>query len=433
MNITWSELFWLLMAYSFLGWVIETAFGAAKQRRFVNRGLLNGPVCIIYGFAAVLITLNTHDLLGRPILLFLACAIYATIVEWLGGLMIEKIGHARWWDYSGHKLNVDGYVCLRYSLLWGLLGSLSVVFVNPLLLNLYHLIPGLLARIGSIVLFVILLVDLAGSVLVLQKRKDTAPNIQEANTKLTEVSLRLGQWITDSTLRRMEKAHPSIAISKKARKKSTVFAEGLSFYKVALIFIVGSFLGDIVETIFCRVTAGIWMSRSSLVWGSFSIVWGTAMAGATVLLYRWRNRSDRVLFLWGTFLGGAYEYFCSVFTEYLFGTVFWDYSKIPFNLGGRINLLYCFFWGIAAVVWIKGIYPVLSRWIEKLPIRPGKIVTWILVLFMVCDMSVSGLALIRYDMRCNGLPAQNGIEEYLDEHFDNSFIEHRYQNAVRTS
>lgn len=75
------------------------------------------------------------------------------------------------------------------------------------------------------------------------------------------------------------------------------------------------------------------MSRSSVVWGPFSIVWGLAIALVTAMLYKYRNRSDGFLFLAGTFLGGAYEYFCSVFTEMVFGTVFWDYSEIPFNLG----------------------------------------------------------------------------------------------------
>ena len=68
------------------------------------------------------------------------------------------------------------------------------------------------------------------------------------------------------------------------------------------------------------------------------------------MLYQYRDRSDSFIFIFGTVLGGAYEYICSVVLELVFGTVFWDYSKIPFNLGGRINLLYCFFWGIAAVV-----------------------------------------------------------------------------------
>lgn len=108
------------------------------------------------------------------------------------------------------------------------------------------------------------------------------------------------------------------------------------------LFVIGAFLGDMVETVFCRVTAGVWMSRSSLVWGPFSVVWGLALVLATVLLRQEKDRSDRYLFAFGTVMGGVYEYVCSAVTELLFGTVFWDYSKFKFNLGGRINLLYCF-------------------------------------------------------------------------------------------
>lgn len=164
---------------------------------------------------------------------------------------------------------------------------------------------------------------------------------------------------------------------------STVFAYGCGFYKIVWLFLIGAFLGDIVETIFCRITGGVWMSRSSVVWGPFSVVWGLGIAGATMLLYRYRDRSDRYIFMAGTFLGGAYEYLCSVFSEIVFGKVFWDYSDIPFNLGGRINLLYCFFWGIAAVMWLKLLYPVISGWIEKIPMKIGKILTWILIVIYV--------------------------------------------------
>lgn len=92
------------------------------------------------------------------------------------------------------------------------------------------------------------------------------------------------------------------------------------------------FFGDITETIFCRLTDGVWMSRSSVVWGPFSIVWGLGAAFLTVLLYKYRDRDRFFLFAVGTLLGGVYEYFCSVFTEIVFGKVFWDYSDIPFNI-----------------------------------------------------------------------------------------------------
>ena len=174
------------------------------------------------------------------------------------------------------------------------------------------------------------------------------------------------------------------------------------------------------------------MSRSSVVWGPFSIVWGLAIVMATILLHKYRKKPDRTLFLAGTLLGGAYEYICSVFTELVFGKVFWDYSHIRFNLGGRINLLYCFFWGIAAVVWIKGIYPGLSGLIEKIPVKIGKYLSWVLIVFMCCNMAVSSLALIRSTQRKNDMPAEHGWQKIMDERFDDERLERIYPNAINT-
>lgn len=166
-----------------------------------------------------------------------------------------------------------------------------------------------------------------------------------------------------------------------------------------------------------------------MVWGPFSIVWGLAIAVVTAMLYKYRSRSDGFLFGMGTFLGGAYEYFCSVFTEMVFGTVFWDYSKIPFNLGGRINLLYCFFWGIAAVVWFKHLYPFVSGMIEKLPVLIGKVLTWGLIVFMSCNIVVSCMALLRYDQRNKGREAEQVWQVWVDEHYGDERMDRIYPNA----
>lgn len=195
------------------------------------------------------------------------------------------------------------------------------------------------------------------------------------------------------------------------------------------MFVIGALAGDVVETIFCRITAGVWMSRSSLVWGPFSVVWGLAIALATVLLYKDREKQDRHIFWVGFFLGGAYEYICSVFTEIMFGKVFWDYSAMPFNLGGRINLLYCFFWGIAAVVWIKGLYPKAARLIESVMKRTGQILTVILMVFMVLDILVSVLALVRYDTRGAGKEPVHRWEQSMDEYFGDERMERIYPNG----
>ena len=173
------------------------------------------------------------------------------------------------------------------------------------------------------------------------------------------------------------------------------------------------------------------MSRSSLVWGHFSIVWGLAIALVTALLYKDRDKQEHHIFLAGTFLGGAYEYICSVFTEIFFGKVFWDYSEMPFNLGGRINLLYCFFWGIAAVVWMKGLYPKISQLVELIRRKTGRVLTFILMIFMALDICVSVLALVRYDSRAAGRPAVHKWEQAMDGWFGDAKMEKIYPNAIQ--
>lgn len=103
--------------------------------------------------------------------------------------------------------------------------------------------------------------------------------------------------------KRIRKAYPKSEKIEKVEKRTDVFAYGCGFYKVVLLFFIGSFLGDIVETIFCRLKAGVWMSRSSVVWGPFSIVWGLAIAVITAMFVRYKDRSDGFLFTLGVFLG----------------------------------------------------------------------------------------------------------------------------------
>ena len=128
------------------------------------------------------------------------------------------------------------------------------------------------------------------------------PRIAAMNDQIDAFTKRLSVRLYRYLEARVERAYPSVQPIPKQKEKSEVFAEGCSFYKIILLFIIGAFLGDIVETIFCRITAGVWMSRSSLVWGPFSIVWGLAIALATWFLYNYRNRSDGFLFAFGTFL-----------------------------------------------------------------------------------------------------------------------------------
>lgn len=427
MQYTGYELLWLFLAYSFLGWVLETVTAAVKQKKIVNRGMINGPFCIIYGTAAVLMSIGLHEVTG--IWLFLGSVIYAASLEWIAGHLIEKYYHERWWDYSKSRWNLDGYICLPMSLLWGVLGFFCVKWGNLLLVKFYGILPDFLQKFFVWALLIALIIDAMASYILITGKSGRLDRWEAADNQFANVAARLGKVISGQVEKRIHGAYQAIEQLEQEEVFGT-FAEGCGFYKVVLLFLVGAFLGDITETIFCRITAGVWMSRSSVVWGPFSIVWGLAIALVTAMLYKYRNRSDRFLFLTGTFLGGAYEYFCSVFTEMAFGTVFWDYSEIPFNLGGRINLLYCFFWGIAAVVWFKCCYPFISNLIEKLPVIFGKLFTWALVVFMCCNITVSCMALLRYGQRQEGALAESGWQVWIDGHFDDARMERIYPNAV---
>ena len=156
MNYTLTELLWLLIIYSFLGWTIETIVGTLKKKKFVNRGFSTGPFCLVYGIAAITIALSLEELADSPLFLFLGSAALATLIEWITGKVLERLNRHKWWDYSGKKWNFDGYICLQYSIVWGILGSLTVKIGNRNLLFLFRLIPTLLSfcffRHGSLVI-----------------------------------------------------------------------------------------------------------------------------------------------------------------------------------------------------------------------------------------------------------------------------------------
>lgn len=424
------QLLWIFFVYSFIGWCGEAAMAAVHRHKFVNRGFVSGPICPVYGAGAAAVAVFLPELKDQLFFLFLGGMIITTFVEYLTGRILELIFHRKWWDYSDQRFNLDGYVCLKNSVVWGICSVLMICFFDPLLCRLLVLIPRLAGDILLWILGVLLVIDAVGSGVAVLGLKKKQSRITQITEELHKTSKLLENALTTRIQKRMVKAFPNIEGTEGVRVKAKEerFARGCGFFKLASLFILGAFLGDIVETVFCLATTGRLMSRSSLVFGPFSIVWGLACALLTWILYRYRDKSDRYIFVFGTILGGVYEYVCSVFTEMAFGTVFWDYSEIPFNLGGRINLLYCFFWGIAAVVWMKGVYPFLSRWIEKLPDRAGKVVCSVLLALLAADMLVSALALARYSERQTGSPEQTAVGQILDEYFPDEFIEKRYEN-----
>ena len=429
MTLNFYTLGVIYLVYSFLGWVAETVVATIRGGRFANRGAAAGPFCFVYGTTAVLLAVGYADLRSQPVYLFFGCMLSATVVEWLTAKLLEWLHQRRWWDYSSKKFNLNGYVCLQYSVLWGLLGVASVLWGNDILLRLCLHIPAWLLHPAVWAALAVSALDQIGSAVLVNRYAAQHPVLEQLNQRLGESSATLRRRITVYVEKRIQHAYPAAA----QPQRSVVLERAMRFSDLLWLFVIGAFLGDVIETIFCRVTAGVWMSHSSLVWGPFSVVWGLALVMATVLLRQEKDKSDRYLFAFGTVMGGAYEYICSAVTELLFGTVFWDYSKFKFNLGGRINLLYCFFWGIAAVVWMRYGYPLVEKGMAKVRshIRPW--VTAVLAVFMAVNMLTSALALARYDARTSGEEPKSSIDMLLDAHFDDARMERIYPNAKKVA
>lgn len=429
MNNTAYDLALLFFAYSFAAWLAETSIATIKEKDFRNRGFASGPFCFIYGFTGVLLTIFLQELRSQMFFLFLGSTVIATAVEWLAGKALERAKQKKWWDYSDKRWNFDGYICLQYSLLWGLLGVLAVQYVNGFLFGVYHLLPDIARKAVVWVLTVVGLVDFSGSLLSVYHMEERLPGLFRWSRRLQNWTYGLAAKISAQIERRIGRSYPSTVQESNVQDEKS--GERCSMVQVFWLFVIGAFLGDIVETLFCRLTMGVWMSRSSLVWGPFSVVWGLAIALATLLLYKDRDKQEHYIFGIGVFLGGAYEYICSVFTEIVFGKVFWDYSAMPFNLGGRINLLYCLFWGVAAVVWIKGLYPKAADFIQFIVQKTGWVLSAAVMLFMVLNIGVSMMALIRYDTRGEGEAAREHWERVMDERFDDARMERIYPKAKK--
>ena len=130
-DYTWLQWFLVFLIYAIIGWCVEVSYAALKDGEFVNRGFLNGPVCPIYGFGGAIVIGCLYAIRAQFVLVFFGAVVLTTVLEFLTGFALDKIFHEHWWDYSKEHFNIKGYVCLRFSILWGLSCVMVVDVVHP--------------------------------------------------------------------------------------------------------------------------------------------------------------------------------------------------------------------------------------------------------------------------------------------------------------
>ena len=197
------------------------------------------------------------------------------------------------------------------------------------------------------------------------------------------------------------------------------------------LFLSSSFLGCLFEMVFVWLGTGVLMSRSSLLYGAVSIVWGLGAVLMLLVLYPLRRYGGWAVFVSGAVLGGSFEYLASLLLERVYHRLFWDYSHIPFNLDGRTNLLYAAFWGLAGVAWVYWLVPRLLKRLEHLPPKGGRVAATALALLLTMDMGLSAAAFLRMEERSRGLAPSNRLELALDTWYDDGTMQRRYQNMTQ--
>lgn len=430
MEYTIYELLFFLLFYSLLGWCVEVAYMAVRTGRFCNRGFFNMPLSLSYGFAMDLLIVLLPTLEGAWLLQAVVLMVVSSVSAQLADEVSERITGQRLWEQEERFLFAGKRLGFVHALVMSGIALLILLLVHPVVYLFCQMLPALVLKIVVTVVLVVLAADFL-AVLYAMRKAALPEGMQILSEELQEQKENFGLRLTRMIWRRLKKAYPNLRPAKEQEacaRPADVFAGGLCLDKIIWIFFISALGGDLIETVYVKLTADIWMSRSSVLYGTFSIVWGVGAALLTVLLHRFSDQEDRYIFLGGFFLGGTYEYLCSVFTEVFFGTTFWDYSDMPFNIGGRTNLLFCVFWGILALVWVKICYPPLSRQIERIPALAGKILTWACVALMACDIIISALAMVRYVERASGQEAENRVEAFVDMHYPDEMIEWVWPN-----
>ena len=196
-----------------------------------------------------------------------------------------------------------------------------------------------------------------------------------------------------------------------------------SFYNIFWIFVAGGVIGCILETIWCCFVFGEYSSRSSNLFFPISTVWGLGAVLFTLLLKGNMESSSGLIFLKGYIMGGMFEFVCGFLCEKVLDVTFWDYSALPFSLGRYVNLVFCCFWGLAALCWCRKIYPMIRRILMEKTRKSSRLLTQGFAVFMLLTTLMSGAALFRMSERSRNLPPQNRFEQYLDQHYSDEILQ----------
>lgn len=150
--------------YSALGWFVESIYCSIPAKKWVNRGFLRGPICPIYGTGAVIFAVCLSPFKDKWYLVLLIGMVLADLVEFVTSVLMEKLFHARWWDYSDKPFNIQGRICLGHTIYWGIASIVFMYIVHPFFENMFQFIPELYRNVSVGIMFFIFIADLINAI-----------------------------------------------------------------------------------------------------------------------------------------------------------------------------------------------------------------------------------------------------------------------------
>ncbi len=192
------ELVWIFIIYAFLGWCTEVSYAALDRGIFVNRGFLNGPYCPIYGVGVVIVVTILTPLQDNLLLLFFGSFLLTSVLEYITGFLLEKVFYDRWWDYSNKPFNLHGYVCLKFSIYWGLACTFIMKVIHPIIYRGITWVPHTLGVVLLIIFMTVFIVDCCITVSTILKFNKRLKLMDEMAEKIHKLSDEIGENIYEN-------------------------------------------------------------------------------------------------------------------------------------------------------------------------------------------------------------------------------------------
>ena len=235
------ELVWIFIIYAFIGWCTEVSYAALDRGIFVNRGFLNGPYCPIYGCGVVIVVAVLTPLKENLLILFIGSFLLTSILEYITGYLLEKVFHNQWWDYSDKPFNIHGYVCLKFSIYWGLACTFIMDVLHPIIYKGITLMPHIPGVILLCIIMTVFFVDCGITVATILKFNKRLKVMDEMAERIHKLSDEIGENIYENVTDIVEK-------SEEFQKTHAELLDKLAETKDNLMEIPGSAKEKITET-----------------------------------------------------------------------------------------------------------------------------------------------------------------------------------------